>query len=91
MAVLRGRGGLPVKHRDAEGAPQDDVKGNREAKGQGKWVDGLFEMAGLLDFSEDGLVVVRFFVGVSTLPDGNAEEHAGMQGELIGVAFFAGN
>jgi hypothetical protein len=24
--VLRGKGGLPVKHRDAKGAPQDDVR-----------------------------------------------------------------
>jgi hypothetical protein len=24
--VLRGKGGLPVKHRDAKGAPQDDGK-----------------------------------------------------------------
>jgi hypothetical protein len=32
VAVLRGKSGLPVKHRDAKYAPQDDVKRKTKSK-----------------------------------------------------------
>src|SRR5580700_1242411 len=34
--VLWGKGGLPVKHRGARGAPQDDVKNKGEGKGRAR-------------------------------------------------------